>query len=127
MDEDKKTMRHIVIIGCGAAGWSAAFSARKIDRSSRVIVIEQEKDPMYERGGIPFVIQGDISEFDALVHFPPKHYEAMKIDLCTETLATRIDAQAKLVTFIDKRRNEQEFNYDSLVLATGARCPKYMA
>jgi NADH oxidase (H2O2-forming) len=121
MDEDKKTMRHIVIIGCGAAGWSAAFSARKIDRSSRVIVIEQEKDPMYERGGIPFVIQGDISEFDALVHFPPKHYEAMKIDLCTETLATRIDAQAKLVTFIDKRRNEQEFNYDSLVLATGAR------
>jgi len=101
-------MRKVVIVGCGVAGWSAAFSARKADRNSRVIIIEKEKHPMYERGGIPFVIQGDISEFDALIHFPHKYYEEMKIDLRTETLVKQIDPQSKTVTIIDKRRKEFE-------------------
>jgi NADH oxidase (H2O2-forming) len=113
-------MRKVIIVGCGAAGWSAAFSARKADRDSRVIIIEKEKYPMYERGGIPFVIQGDISEFDALIHFPHKYYEAMKIDLRTETRVTHVDAQTKTVTTMGKSRKEHEINYDSLILATGA-------
>lgn len=117
---NNRTMRKIVIVGCGAAGWSAAFSARKADRNSRVILIEKEKYPMYERGGIPYVIQGDISEFDTLIHFPHKYYDTMKIDLRTETLVKQIDPQSKTVTIIDKRRKEFEINYDSLILATGA-------
>jgi NADH oxidase (H2O2-forming) len=110
----------IVIVGCGAAGWSAALSARKTDRESRVTVIEQGPHPMYERGGIPYVIQGDVRSFDDLIHFPIRHYHMMKIDLQTETKAMSLDSSAREVTVTDNRGKEQQIPYDSLVIATGA-------
>jgi NADH oxidase (H2O2-forming) len=110
----------IVIVGFGAAGWSAALSARKTDRKSHVIVIEEGRHPMYERGGIPYVIQGDIPNFDALIHFPLKHYDLMKIDLRTETKATDLDSSAREVTVVDRNGKEQHINYESLIIATGA-------
>ncbi len=112
--------RKIVVVGCGAAGWAAAFSARKTARKSHVIVIEEGKHPMYERGGIPYVIQGDIPDFGDLIHFPLNHYKMMKIDLRTETRATNLDSSANEVTIVDRQGKEQQIHFDSLVIATGA-------
>ncbi len=112
--------KRIVVVGCGAAGWSAAFSARKTARKSHVVVIEEGSHPMYERGGIPYVIQGDIPGFGDLIHFPLSHYKMMKIDLRTETNATDVDSSANEVTIVDRQGKEQRINYDSLVIATGA-------
>ncbi len=112
--------KKIVIVGCGAAGWSAAVAARKIDKKAQIIVVEQGRYPVYERGGIPYVIQGDIPTFEALVNFPPEYYDFMKIDMHTETKAANIDSSSKEVMVIDKKRGEHRINYDSLILATGA-------
>ena len=59
--------KKILIVGGGAAGVSAAIAARKTDRKAQIIVIEQEKHPVYERGGIPFVIGGEAPTFEVLV------------------------------------------------------------
>lgn len=112
--------KKIVIIGCGAAGWSAAVAARKTDREAQIIVIEQGKYPVYERGGIPYVIQGDIPNFEVLVNFPPQYYDFMKIDMHTEAKTTDIEPSAREVTVVNKEKKELQINYDSLILATGA-------
>jgi NADH oxidase (H2O2-forming) len=96
----------IVIIGCGAAGWSAAVAARKIDKKAQITMIEQGKYPLYERGGIPFVIQGDIPNFEALVNFPLKYYEFTKIQLQTEAKVIDIDSSSKEVIFENKQKKK---------------------
>jgi len=83
-------MRKIVVLGCGVAGWSAAVAARKTNREAHITVIEQDKNPMYERGGIPYVINGDIPNFDALINLSNEYYDFMKIDLLLETKANKI-------------------------------------
>jgi len=117
----ERMQKKIVIVGCGAAGWSAAVAARKTDRKAQIIVVEQGEHPVYERGGIPYVIQGDIPTFEALVNFPPQYYDFMKIGMYTQTKATNIDSSRKEVTAIDQTGKELRIDYDSLILATGAK------
>ncbi len=110
----------LVIVGCGAAGWAAALAARKTNRRAQIIVLEQGRDPMYERGAIPFVLQGDIADFEALIHFPATYYRTLKVDLRTTSTVTQIDASAKTVRIIDPQQHEYDLPYDALLLATGA-------
>ena len=110
----------IVIVGCGAAGVSAASAARKTDRRAEITLLEAERNPAYSRCGIPYVIEGKIPSFESLVIYPPSYYNMMKLDLHTETQVTDIDASAKTVKAVSKDGKELVFNYDSLILATGA-------
>lgn len=110
----------IVIVGGGAAGVSAAIAARKTNRKAQIIVIEETNSSLYERGGIPFVIGGEVPSFEALVSFPPEYYDMMKIDVFTETKAKNVDSLKKEVTIVSKEWKQQRINYDSLILATGA-------
>ncbi len=112
--------KKIVIVGGGAAGVSAAIAARKTDRKAQIIVIEETISPLYERGGIPFVIGGEVPSFEALVSFPPEYYDTMRIEVFTETRAKNVDSSTKEVVVLDKERKERRINYDSLILATGA-------
>jgi NADH oxidase (H2O2-forming) len=112
--------RKIVIIGCGAAGVSAASAARKTDRSAEITMLNDEKYAAYSRCGIPYVIEGEIPTFDSLVIYPPQYYNMMKINLHTETTVTDIDPKSKTVKAMRKGGKEQNFNYDSLIIATGA-------
>src|SRR3989304_7654898 len=110
----------IVIVGCGAAGVSAASAARKTDRRAEITLLEAERNPAYSRCGIPYVIEGKIPSFESLVIYPPSYYNMMKLDLHTETQVTDIDASANTVKAVSKDGKELVFNYDSLILATGA-------
>jgi len=112
--------RKIVIIGCGAAGVSAASAARKTDRGAEIAVLNDERYSAYSRCGIPYVIEGEIPSFEGLVIYPAQYYSMMKINLHTETTVTDIDPTAKTVKAIDKGGKQQNFNYDSLIIATGA-------
>ena len=118
---DERMPEKIVIVGCGAAGWAAAVAARKTDRKAQIIVIEQGRYGVYERGGIPYVIQGDIPTFEALVNFPPQYYDFMKIDMHTRTKAANIDSSGKEVTAVDQTGKKLRISYDSLILAMGAK------
>ena len=116
----KQVPRKIVIIGCGAAGVSAASAARKTDRNAEITMLNDERYSAYSRCGMPYVMEGEIPNFENLVIYPAQYYNMMKINLHTETVATDIDPSAKTVKAVDEGGKEQNFDYDSLIIATGA-------
>jgi NADH oxidase (H2O2-forming) len=112
--------RRIVIIGAHAAGVDAAAAARKTDRTAEVTLITEEKNAGYSRCGLPFVIGGQIPNFQNLIVFPPAYFQMMKLNLKTETKVTAINAQNKTIETMDKTGKTETIPYDSLILATGA-------
>ena len=59
----------IVIIGAHAAGVDAASACRKKDRTAEITLITKEKNAGYSRCGLPFVIGGQIPNFENLIVF----------------------------------------------------------
>ena len=55
--------RRVIVIGANAAGVEAASAARKKDRTAEITFITQEKNAGYSRCGLPFVIGGQIPNF----------------------------------------------------------------
>ncbi|MDQ1281173.1 MAG: hypothetical protein QG670_2437 [Thermoproteota archaeon] len=113
--------RKIVIIGANAAGSGVASAARKTDREAEITIIEREKYPAYSRCGLPFVLAGEISEFEKLIIFPLAWYKMMKLNLLTETTVQSIDVKEKSIMIKSADGKESTLPYDTLVLATGAR------
>jgi NADPH-dependent 2,4-dienoyl-CoA reductase/sulfur reductase-like enzyme len=112
--------RRIVIIGVHAAGVDAASAARKTDRQAEITLLTEEKHCGYSRCGLPFVIGGQIPNFQNLIVFPPAYFQMMKLDLRTETKATNIDTKNKTVETQTKDGKIETIPYDSLIIATGA-------
>jgi NADH oxidase (H2O2-forming) len=109
----------IIIIGCGAAGGTAAQFARKIDRKSQITIFEKSKYPQYSKCGLPYAISGKISKLDNLIEFSAEWFENSKIDLFLETTVEKIDAEKKIV-IAKKGKEPIEKPYNSLIIATGA-------
>lgn len=115
----------VVIVGCGTAGASAAFSARMKDRNAEVILIGDEKQPTYSRCALPFVIAGEVSPPKKCIVFDERRFKAQKIELMKPAKAIEVDTdECRVVCRTEAGR--KEFGYDSLVLATGgyAAVPK---
>ncbi|WP_455278565.1 FAD-dependent oxidoreductase [[Eubacterium] cellulosolvens] len=114
----------IIIIGAGAAGVSAAASARKQDRTAEITIITEEEYAAYSRCGMPFVLSGEIPSFQDLILYPPDFYRMMKLDLLLETRALDIDIEKKSVKIQKKNGEIVSLTYDALIMATGARASK---
>src|SRR3989339_1560693 len=124
--------KRIVIIGGGTAGASAAFSARKHDRTAEITIIDRESHSTYSRCGLPFAIKGIISPIENLVVFAPKVFASQKITQKLATEVTGINHQARSaggetspkggeVTYKSITTGEAgKVNYDSLIFATGS-------
>ena len=112
--------KRIIIIGANASGVEAASAARKKDRTAEITLITQEKTAGYSRCGLPFVIGGQIPSFRDLIVYPPAYFQMLKLNLKNETKVTAINTKDKTVTTLDKAGAAETFQYDSLVIATGA-------
>ena len=112
--------KRIVIIGAHAAGVDAASAARKTDRTAEITLITEEKHAGYSRCGLPFVIGGQITDFQSLIVFQPAYFQMMKLNLKTETKVTAIKTETKTVEAVDKVGKTETLQYDSLIVATGA-------
>ena len=110
----------IVIIGAHAAGVDAASACRKKDRTSEIILITKEKHAGYSRCGLPFVIGGQIPNFEDLIVFSNAYYKMLKLNLKTETSVIKIDIQNKNVNTVNKNGVLESLEYDKLIITTGA-------
>jgi NADPH-dependent 2,4-dienoyl-CoA reductase/sulfur reductase-like enzyme len=115
--------KKILVIGGVAAGTSAASKAKRIDPDADVKIIQDERVVSYGACGIPYVIEGIVSDFQELIERSADIFKKeYQIDVITNTRAQRIDRDRKEVYTIDlQNRVETIYEYDSLVIATGAR------
>jgi NADPH-dependent 2,4-dienoyl-CoA reductase/sulfur reductase-like enzyme len=115
--------KKILVIGGVAAGPSAASKAKRIDPDADVKIIQNEKVVSYGACGMPYVIEGIVKEFQELIERPADVFKKeYQIDVVTNTCAQKIDRVKKEVYAVDLQSGvETTYEYDSLVLATGAR------
>jgi NADPH-dependent 2,4-dienoyl-CoA reductase/sulfur reductase-like enzyme len=115
--------RRIVIIGCGVSGTTAAFHARKTDRTAQIVLLGDEELPEYSRCGLPYAFSHVVPSLEALIGHDEAFYEQMnRIDLRLGWKATRINTENRNVDAIKAKDDSKEtIEYDTLILTTGAR------
>ncbi|MGI8424906.1 MAG: NAD(P)/FAD-dependent oxidoreductase [Chloroflexota bacterium] len=105
-----------VIIGNGVAGTTAADTLRKGDPQCRIVLIDDEPYPLYNRVALPNVLKGKTAPERAIIRQIPWHVEN-RIELLLETTVTRADTEGRVVTTADGK----DFPYDKLLVASGGR------
>jgi NADPH-dependent 2,4-dienoyl-CoA reductase/sulfur reductase-like enzyme len=115
--------KRIVIIGCGVSGTTAAFHARKTDRTAQIILLGDEELPEYSRCGLPYAFSHVVPSLEALIGHDEAFYEQMnRIDLRLGWKARSINTEKQRVEAIRAKEDSTEtVDYDTLVLTTGAR------
>ena len=114
-------VRRIVIVGCGVSGTTAAFYARKTDRTSEITIVGDEALPEYSRCGLPYAFSGLVPTMRSLIGYDEDFYEhTNRIDLKLNITATKIRPDRRVVELRSQDQTTNELYYDSLILTTGA-------
>jgi NADH oxidase (H2O2-forming) len=79
----------IIVIGGGAAGISAASTAKGLLPDASVTLFTEFEDVAYSPCGIPFVLGREIPDFDNLFLQTAEHYAQIGIDLRTGNRSRR--------------------------------------
>ena len=110
-----------LIIGGDAAGMSAASRAKRNNPDLDVMVFEKSRDVSYSACGMPYNIADPRREMDDLVVRPASVFrEKQGIQLLTEHEVQAIDPKKRVVAGISHQRGGFEYEYDQLLIATGA-------
>lgn len=104
-----------VIIGSSAAGISAAETLRQEDPPCEITMISDEENPLYSRPLISYLLAGELPE-ERIYYRPPDFYEENRIEALLGRRAVRVEPEANRVILDD----DEELEYDNLLLATGA-------
>ncbi|MFH1888659.1 MAG: FAD-dependent oxidoreductase [Candidatus Omnitrophota bacterium] len=112
-------MKQFIIIGNSAAGIAATEAIREKDRASKVLVFSDEDYPAYCRCLISYYLAGDIKE-EKILYRPESFYKENNTELFLNKKVSRIDPKKNRIILEDKT----QFNYDALLIATGAS-PKF--
>jgi len=113
-------VENISIIGCGAAGATAALQARKFNRKVSISLFNAEKYSQYSRCGLPYTISGKVKSFDDLVLMPPENWAGLNID-AKLGCSVRVIDHKKQELFFTGADGEGNQAYEALIFATGAR------
>jgi NAD(P)H-nitrite reductase large subunit len=108
-------MRRYLILGNGAAGATAAESARAADPQAEITVVGAERHLMYSRPGLAYVLSGIIPP-QQVVARSQGWYRERRIQV-VHAAATAVDPAARRVSLAGGR----SLPYDRLLIATGAR------
>ncbi len=106
--------KHVVIIGNGVAGVTAARFIRKLS-DFRITIISEESAHFFSRPALMYLFMGHMTWKD-VKPYEDGFWEKNRIDLVHDRVE-KIDTQAKKLHF----RQQQPLSYDVLILATGAQ------
>ncbi|HLK26002.1 MAG TPA: FAD-dependent oxidoreductase, partial [Caulobacteraceae bacterium] len=112
-----ETAPHVVIVGAGHAGGTAAAVLRQYGFAGHITLVGQEPIPPYQRPPLSKAWLKGEADADALTLKPESFYAEHDIDLRTGVTATAIDAAARTVAL----ERGAPLAYDILIIATGAR------
>jgi len=104
-----------VVLGAGAAGYSAAQTLREEGFRGRVVLITREDRGPYDRPNVSKdYLQGQ-AEPEWMPLRPDEFFDEHGIELVRNLEVTRVDAQSKTITF----EGGETLRYDALLVATG--------
>ncbi|MCL4801467.1 MAG: FAD-dependent oxidoreductase, partial [Burkholderiales bacterium] len=108
-------IRHVVIVGNGIAGVTAAEHVRKLHPQCEIALVGREKFPLYNRMGITRLVYGR-SAMQGLYLLPDAWYDEQRIGSWLNTRAERIDLAGRTVAL----GTGEALPWDRLILATGS-------
>lgn len=111
-------MEHIVIIGNGIAGVTAARHIRK-KSDKKITIISGEHPYFFSRTALMYVYMGHL-KFEHTQPYENWFWEKNKIDLL-QGFVTKIDTDKKELIL----RDETSISYDKLIIATGSKPNKF--
>ena len=115
-------MQKLIVIGAVAAGTKAASKAKRENPNLDVKIFTREEHIAYAGCGLPYYIGGIIKEKSELVVRTPEVFKKEQdIDIFIKHEVTKIDTKSKKVYVTNLDTQELlEYEYDKLVIATGA-------
>ena len=111
-------MEHIIIIGNGIAGVTAARHIRK-HSDRRITIISAETDYFFSRTALMYVYMGHM-KFEHIKPYEDQFWAKNRIEL-VRGYVTRVDPVKKTLTL----GNSGELIYDKLIIATGSKPNKF--
>jgi apoptosis-inducing factor 3 len=109
-------LKSIVIVGGGAAALAAAEMLRREQYDGRLVMISADDSAPYDRPNLSKDFLAGTAPADWIPLRPPDFYTAHNIEILLNARVAAIHAQDKEVVL----ENGTTYNYDSLLLATGA-------
>ncbi|MDR7186962.1 3-phenylpropionate/trans-cinnamate dioxygenase ferredoxin reductase subunit [Microbacterium trichothecenolyticum] len=109
-------MSHMLIIGGGLAGGTAAEALRNEGFDGDITVVTAEAHPPYQRPPLSKGYLAGTEDLDAVILHPAEWYEERGIRLITGVAVTSLEPAAHAVELEDGER----LTYDAVLLATGA-------
>ncbi|MEI0605613.1 CoA-disulfide reductase [Brachyspira pulli] len=115
-------MKKIIIIGGVAAGMSAAAKARRLDKEAVITVYEKTDVVSWGACGMPYYVGGFYESPNTMIARTAEAAIKSGIDLKVKHEVLKIDPNNKKVLVKDLINNKEfEDNYDSLLIAAGAK------
>lgn len=111
-------MEHIVIIGNGISGVTAARHIRKLS-NKKITVISAESDYFFSRTALMYVYMGHM-KFEHTKPYENWFWKENKIEL-KNSFVKSIETASKTLHFADG----EKINYDKLIIATGSKSNKF--
>ena len=115
MDEETSSRQKLIIIGGGAVGMAVATHTQRHGNYS-VTIISKDKHTAYSQCGMPFVLGGEIKNFDTLIVRSHEFFKQMGINVRLNTTVNTIDIGSKTIHV-----GNETLPFDKLVIATGSR------
>lgn len=115
--------KRLVVVGGVAAGMSAASRARRLDPDLGIEVFERSGFVSYGSCGLPYFISGMVREAGELVVYTPEFFQRKRniaVHVKHEVTAIHPDDRYLEVRDLVTGR-ERQVEFDTLILATGAR------
>lgn len=112
----------IAIIGGVAAGTSAAAKARRNNKEAEIVLFERDSDISYAGCGLPYYIS-EVTEGreKVIINTPEEFAQKNNIDVRTGHEVLEIIPEEKTLKYKELKNDEiGEYNYDELVISTGA-------
>lgn len=111
----------VIIIGGVAAGTKVAAKLKREDRGAEVTILTKGKDISYAGCGLPYYVGKVIPDRESLVVNTPEKFAALTgARVVTGMEVTKLDRAAKTVEAVHENGEMSTWDYDKLVIATGA-------
>lgn len=111
----------VLIIGGVAAGTKAAAKLKREMPDAEVTIVTKGKDISYAGCGLPYYVGEVIKEKEALIVNTPEKFASLTgANVITETEVTKVNPESKTVEAVNADGETVTYEYDKLVIATGA-------